>query len=59
MTNREWLKSLSDEELLKHIYIYCVEMEGYEGFEDCQDCITNCTECQIKWLNDEHKELGK
>lgn len=56
MTNREWLRSLTDEELLKHIYIYCVEIDGYEN---CQENLTNCKECQIKWLNAAHKEEAK
>lgn len=51
MTNREWLESLSDEELLKIIYIYCVAMKGGE----CPGGLS-CKECQLKWLQAEHKE---
>ena len=51
MTNREWLKSLNNEELLEHIYIKCVTMNGGE----CPEGST-CRDCQLNWLNAEHKE---
>ena len=51
MTNREWLETLSDNELLKVIYICCVAMNGGE----CPEGMT-CRGCQIKWLNDEHRD---
>ena len=50
MTNREWLKSLNNEELLENIYIKCVAMNGGE----CPEGST-CKDCQLKWLNAEHK----
>lgn len=51
MTNREYLRTLTDEELLKIIYIYCAAMKGGE----CPKTLT-CKGCQLKWLNEEHKE---
>lgn len=51
MTNREYLRTLTDEELLKIIYIYCVAMNGGE----CPEGST-CKDCQLNWLNAEHKE---
>ena len=51
MTNREYLRTLTDEELLKIIYIYCDAMKGGE----CPKTLT-CRGCQLKWLNEEHKE---
>ena len=51
MTNREWLKSLNNEELLENIYIRCVAMNGGE----CPEGLT-CKACQLNWLNAEHKE---
>lgn len=51
MTNKEFLCTLTPEELLKVIYIRCVAMNGGE----CPNGFT-CKECQLKWLNDEHKE---
>ena len=43
MTNREWLYTLTYEELLKNTYIRCVAMDGGE----CPDGLT-CKECQLK-----------
>lgn len=51
MTNHEWLQTLTPEELLKNVYIRCVSI--IEG--ECPNGLT-CKECQLKWLNDEHKE---
>lgn len=51
MTNREWLETLPSSQLLKYIYIRCVAMDGGECPEGLK-----CTDCQLKWLNDEHKE---
>lgn len=51
MTNRQWLETLTNEELLKIIYIRCVAMNGGE----CPERLS-CKECQIKWLNAEYKE---
>lgn len=51
MTNRQWLQNLTDEELLKYLNIPCLEIRNSK----CPEGLT-CKNCQIKWLNDEHKE---
>lgn len=51
MTNREWLQTLPNTQLLEHIYIYCVAMNGGE----CPDGLT-CKGCQLEWLNAKYKE---
>ena len=51
MTNREWLQTLPNSQWLEYIYIRCVAINGGE----CPDGL-NCKECQLKWLNDEHRE---
>ena len=51
MTNREWLETLPNSQWLEYTYVRCVAMNGGE----CPDGL-NCTACQLKWLNDEHKE---
>lgn len=51
MTNREWLKSLNNEEWLENVYIKCVVMHD----ERCPEVLT-CRECRLNWLNAEHKE---
>ena len=51
MTNRQWLETLTDDELLNNIYIYCVVM--HDG--GCPK-VLSCRECQREWLNAEHKE---
>lgn len=52
MTNREWLKTLTDDELLNNIYICCIVM--HDG--GCPEVLP-CRECQREWLNAEHKEV--
>lgn len=51
MTNRQWLETLTDDELLNNIRICCVVM--HDG--RCPEVLT-CRECRIMWLNAEHKE---
>lgn len=51
LTNREYLKTLTDDELLKIIYVRCVAMNGGE----CPKGLS-CIDCQLKFLNAEHKE---
>ena len=51
MTNREWLNTLTDKELLENVHIRCVAVME----DDCPDGLT-CKQCQRKWLAEEHKE---
>lgn len=51
MTNKQWLETLTDEELLENIHILCGVM--HDG--RCPEVLT-CSECRIMWLNAEHKE---
>ena len=64
MTNREWLQTLTDEELAKwHVEIgcgscahnpekgFCNNLSDIASFE--KDC---CIDGTVKWLNAEHKE---
>lgn len=50
MTNREWLNSLSDEEFLENVYIFCCTL----GIR-CEGGI-KCKECSMNWLQKEHEE---
>lgn len=51
MTNRQWLETLTDEELLKIIYIRCVVTRDDRR---CPERLT-CEGCQLKWLQAEYK----
>ena len=53
MTNREWLESLSDEELANKTWRPCWTCI-YK--EKCNNC---CTNGRIKWLQAEHKDADK
>ncbi len=63
MTNRQWLESLSDEELANVLYdiadnkccdiAYCDTVEDENGYLVCD---WNCKEGVRKWLQAEHKE---
>ncbi|MDO4953350.1 MAG: Lar family restriction alleviation protein [Synergistaceae bacterium] len=52
MTNREWLNTLTDEELAKHIE--CIRRVD----PSIQKCPYGkfCPECKTTWLKEEHKE---
>ena len=60
MTNGEWLRRLSDDELAKKIALcdacwYCEQYGGYDKTceaADSYDCLHNI----IAWLRAEHKE---
>ena len=51
MTNREWLMSLSNEELAK--YIDCPEDSSWD------ECLCCCDECKLQWLKAEYKEVSE
>lgn len=63
MTNREWLNSLSDEELADVIFsiannrccmfAYCDTVEDEDGYSECD---WNCKEGIRKYLRAEHKD---
>lgn len=64
MTNREWLMSLSDEELAKlysqlvaHVFCSCCDYVKKESCHDAHDGA--CFEARVKWLNAEHKEVSE
>lgn len=50
MTNREWLNTLSDEELGHEMASekYCIQ--------ECPVTMGDCSICAIAWLKQEHKE---
>ena len=60
MTNREWLKSLSDEELAKlysqlvaHVFCSCCD---YVKEDSCHDAPEGaCFEARVRWLKAEHR----
>lgn len=52
MTNRQWLETCTDDELLNNIYICCVVMHD----RGCPK-VLSCRECQREWLNQQHKEV--
>lgn len=51
MTNRQWLETLTNEELLENIHILCSVMHDGRCPEEA-----TCEACRLKWLNAEHKE---
>lgn len=53
MTNIEWLKNLSDNDLAE---ILSGVMCGYCAYEDVWDCNANCKNGIVLWLALEHKE---
>lgn len=64
MTNREWLNSMSDEELLDFMFERGVGTVGDEDVVDaiCRrqnppcDKFNSCYECQLDWLKKERVE---
>lgn len=54
MTNREWLESLSDEELA--IVIGGCNCCVYDDTDDCADKVDTCCGGRLKWLQAEHEE---
>nr|DAG78405.1 MAG TPA: hypothetical protein [Caudoviricetes sp.] len=52
MTNREWLETLTDKELLKYLNSWCFNIKGDAK---CPERL-NCEKCQLNWLKQEHKE---
>ena len=58
MTNREWLATLTDEQLVKFMRTF------KEGMCDCcsvsrpELCDVNCFHNQVKWLSMEHDNNG-
>ena len=59
MTNREWLESLSDEELANYIcYVNCEKYCAY--YNNIDKCSHNSCKAGItEWLQQEHKEPTK
>lgn len=61
MTNREWLSTLTDEQIAE-LYLDIVNCDGcyYNEERDVFRCnyvkIFKCTECISNWLKSEHKE---
>ena len=53
MTNREWLATLTDEELAGHLEMSCNSCV-YELDRVCGDCV----EGRIEWLKSEHEDGG-
>ena len=51
MTNREWLNSLSDEEMAKAVLVTCCKQQK----EPCKEEI-DCTVCLADWLKKERVE---
>ncbi len=59
MTNREWLESLSDEELANFIFMEgckceTCEYDGNKGNKCLEPC--SCIDGKTKWLGATHKE---
>jgi len=53
MTNREWLNSLSDEEMAKAVLVTCCKQQK----EPCKEEI-DCTVCLADWLKKERVKDG-
>lgn len=54
MSNADWIRAMSDEELVK--YLFDVEQGNFtidccdDRFCDTQNCCHDCTDAAIKWL---------
>ena len=55
MTNREWLQSLSDEEVARFIHTSC----PHDYCEWSCSADNDCLACITKWLQAEHKEVSE
>lgn len=54
MTNREWLATLTDEELAKHLEFSCNSCIYEPDSTLCWDCVKGLKE----WLKSEHEDGG-
>ena len=66
MTNREWLESLSDDELFKYIDCRELPLKNYHDWlcttTNRYDYLTDpsvCVKCKLLWLKAEHKEVSE
>ena len=61
MTNREWLATLTDEQIVKFIRTfredYCECCAG-NVYGDNDDCDMYCYDGQVKWLSMKHDNEG-
>lgn len=55
MTNREWLESLSDEELARFAE-QRFTCEGCPFWRDCEILGTTCSQLHLKWLKAERRK---
>ena len=51
ITNGDWLRGLSDEELAKNIYC---QFDEYDAQQNCRK-YESCYDCKLAWLRAEHK----
>ena len=62
MTNRQWIESLSDEELAKLVNRYPCQQDGMDcGFISAvvvKHEYDDCDECLLAWLRAEHWECN-
>ena len=57
MTNREWLESLSDEELAKELDKDCKHFcKRFDAQVKCFKSYEECVKGRLEWLQAEHKE---
>lgn len=57
MTNREWLESLSDEELAKELDKDCKHFcKRFEAKTKCYKSYEDCVKGHLEWLQAEHKD---
>lgn len=56
MTNREWLNSLSDKEIINIVGIDVITEIFCKTMPCSSDEIVSCQDCAYKWLKQEHKE---
>lgn len=54
MKNREWLNTLTNEELILYLIASC-DVCAYAGRECIKHDGTNCDEGCVKWLEQEHE----
>lgn len=58
MTNKQWLNTLSEEDLTNALYNYDdnIECKCCAVYSPDTDCRCHCREGFIAWLKQEHKE---
>ena len=56
MTNREWINSLSNEQLVKLMRTFKDDSCGFCAYSGAAECGFFCFDRQVEWLEQEHDD---